>query len=333
MSKGSNSRKKARASQKSSAASSSASGARRAAVGPHGAQSAQASRIQPGPEVTQVTQVLDIAPVAHEHEHEHGADEEAFFQRGHQEFVLSSESFGSAHVDDGHELEEAPSRHALPSAVARRARLRRVFTAVMGFASVLTVVVTARALAQRVQAPAASMADTALLVPQPVVPSIDLSAPGAETLAEVNIMAERTAPTPAEATAAPIPALAAAPAIAAPVAKPVQPANEPAKAALAAPLAARVAKPSVSTPSPSAPVHRATKSEARKLIFGGRMQDGIVTARSALQSDIGDAELYLLLGAALQDTGRWGESRAVFANCAKYATRGPVDECRSLKGR
>jgi Flp pilus assembly protein TadD len=56
----------------------------------------------------------------------------------------------------------------------------------------------------------------------------------------------------------------------------------------------------------------------------------VIAARSALAADPTDAETYILLGAALQDTGRWAESMFVFATCVQKAKRGPLDDCRAL---
>ena len=72
---------------------------------------------------------------------------------------------------------------------------------------------------------------------------------------------------------------------------------------------------------------------ARRLIEHGRMRAGITAARGAIESDPSDAETYLLLGAALQETGQWKEATATFSKCLERATRGPKLECRALRGR
>jgi Flp pilus assembly protein TadD len=65
----------------------------------------------------------------------------------------------------------------------------------------------------------------------------------------------------------------------------------------------------------------------------GQMRDAIAAARDALASDPSDAETYLLLGAALQETGQWRESAAVFTQCVAEAKKGPKNECRALRSR
>ena len=60
------------------------------------------------------------------------------------------------------------------------------------------------------------------------------------------------------------------------------------------------------------------------------MREGAEAARAALEQDPADAETYLLLGAALQETSRWQEARAVFATCARRASSGETGECRAL---
>lgn len=88
---------------------------------------------------------------------------------------------------------------------------------------------------------------------------------------------------------------------------------------------------------PMPPIHASephlTKVDARRLLAAGRLPAAIEAARFVLTKDATDAETYLLLGAALQDTGRWAESTAVFNRCAQDAKRGPVDECRALARR
>jgi cytochrome c-type biogenesis protein CcmH/NrfG len=90
------------------------------------------------------------------------------------------------------------------------------------------------------------------------------------------------------------------------------------------------------TPSVASPVSQprtptAIKSDARRLIGQGRLKDGIAAARAALAADPSDAEIYLLLGAALQDNGQWSESAFAFASCVQQAKRGPINECRALR--
>src|SRR6266542_4042539 len=76
-----------------------------------------------------------------------------------------------------------------------------------------------------------------------------------------------------------------------------------------------------------------TKADVRRLLDRGHMREAVAAAREALEADPSDAETYLLLGAALQETGQWRESAAVFARCVDEAKRGPKNECRALRNR
>ena len=46
-----------------------------------------------------------------------------------------------------------------------------------------------------------------------------------------------------------------------------------------------------------------------------------------------DAMPYLVLGSALQDTGRWPEAHRTYELCVKHATKGMLDECRAMLRR
>ena len=72
------------------------------------------------------------------------------------------------------------------------------------------------------------------------------------------------------------------------------------------------------------------KNAARQLVRLGKMREAAVEARAALAVDPTDGETYLLLGAALQESGQWKEANGVFSECAKTATQGPRNECRAL---
>ena len=80
----------------------------------------------------------------------------------------------------------------------------------------------------------------------------------------------------------------------------------------------------------SAPAEGPSKMRAREAIERGAFVDGVALSQGAIDADPTDAEGYLLLGAALQETGRWNEAKLVFANCIRRAERGPTVECAAL---
>src|SRR6266540_4063977 len=63
--------------------------------------------------------------------------------------------------------------------------------------------------------------------------------------------------------------------------------------------------PAAIEPSPVLGEHPTTKADVHRLIQRGRIRDAIAAAQEALATDPSDAETYLLLGAALQETGKW----------------------------
>ncbi len=102
-------------------------------------------------------------------------------------------------------------------------------------------------------------------------------------------------------------------------------------AAASAPPAPSLAAPS-SKP-PTADDIANAKKQARALVGRGQMREAIPAAERAVLLDPEDAEMYLLQGAALQETGQWAKARAAFARCVALAKRGPTGECRALGSR
>jgi cytochrome c-type biogenesis protein CcmH/NrfG len=43
-----------------------------------------------------------------------------------------------------------------------------------------------------------------------------------------------------------------------------------------------------------------------------------------------DAEAWLILGSAQQDSGHWKEGREAYTECTKQAKVGPIGECRMM---
>jgi Flp pilus assembly protein TadD len=140
-----------------------------------------------------------------------------------------------------------------------------------------------------------------------------------------------------EPASAPAPVDAAVPVLAEPVAAPSV--AEPVASPSVAPVAAAV--PSVAPPpetnpklESAGPAADAAKvlRKARTLLNSGRSRDGVAAAREALALSPQEAEPYMLLGAGLQDLGKYAEARAVFDDCVKTAKHGPVASCRYFSG-
>jgi hypothetical protein len=69
------------------------------------------------------------------------------------------------------------------------------------------------------------------------------------------------------------------------------------------------------------------RREARRLLESGQIDQGVATARRAIEANPADPECYVLLAAGLQDQGRWGESREVFSRCVHKSNNGINAEC------
>jgi hypothetical protein len=69
------------------------------------------------------------------------------------------------------------------------------------------------------------------------------------------------------------------------------------------------------------------RREARRLLEGGQIDQGVETARRAILANPADPECYVLLAAGLQDQGRWAESREVFSRCVHKSKDAINSEC------
>lgn len=69
------------------------------------------------------------------------------------------------------------------------------------------------------------------------------------------------------------------------------------------------------------------RREARRLLEAGQIDQGVATARRAIEANPADPECYVLLAAGLQDQGRWAESRDVFSRCVRKSEKGINAEC------
>ena len=205
--------------------------------------------------------------------------------------------FVEAEDEDDVPLVEALS----PEALARRARLRRVVGAIVGFAAVISVVAVGKSMARPTYAPVAPPPVAAAAPPEPK------AAPETRPASDVKPAPE------AEAEATPAPAPAPAPAKDAEASK-----AEPAPADKPAADPADAAK---------------LRKEALSFLNRGRYKDAIESARAAIAADPGDAMAYLYLGSALQDSGKWKDGIAAYSDCVRNAKKGPVHECAAMGGR
>jgi len=71
---------------------------------------------------------------------------------------------------------------------------------------------------------------------------------------------------------------------------------------------------------------------ARTLLEGGHTRAGVAAARMAVNANPKNAEPYILLGAGLQDLGKWAEAQTVFATCKQETSSGPNATCRYFSG-
>jgi hypothetical protein len=205
--------------------------------------------------------------------------------------------------------DEAAAAHVLsPATIARRARLRRVVAGVVAFAGVITLAVVGKTLAASKQ-PATTM---------PVRPPVTQEAKVDPKLEE------KAAPAPVKTVEAkPV----EAPKASAEVAKvdpdpkaDVKPVEEPKKAD--EPKKAE----------PSGGDVKALTREAESFLNRGNRKDAMVKAREAIAADPSQAMPYLLLGSALQDSGKWKDGIEAYSECVRNATKGPVSECRQMGG-
>ncbi|MCC6558083.1 MAG: tetratricopeptide repeat protein [Polyangiaceae bacterium] len=198
-------------------------------------------------------------------------------------------------VEEHHD-EVAPVSVLHPAAIARRARLRRIVGAVVGIAGAVAIVAVGKSLASSKHAQA----------PQPVAQVAPTSTPKQDAPPEAK---------PAEAK----PVAEAKPA---PEAKPAE-----------APEPAKTAEPKAEEKPADAADAAKLKKEALNYLNRGRYKDAIEAARAAIAADPSDAMVYLYLGSALQDSGKWKEGIEAYSDCVRHAKTGPVHECAAMGGR
>jgi hypothetical protein len=211
--------------------------------------------------------------------------------------------------------DEAGRVHALsPATIARQARLRRVVAGVVAFAGVITLAVVGKTLA------AGKQSATSMPMKPPVVQE-----------AKVEPKPEEKAPPPVKTTDA-VPVVA--PMASAEVAKVEPDPKADAKAAEDAKKAAEDAKKAEEPKKVEASGGdvKALTKEAESFLNRGNRKDAMVKAREAIAADPSEAMAYLLLGSALQDSGKWKDGIEAYSDCVRTATKGPVNECRAMGG-
>jgi hypothetical protein len=241
---------------------------------------------------------------SHEEEMDLSSVSAEFFRRDHDSVPPVTE----AHAD----LEEPMAMQLSPAALARRARLRRLVAGVVSFAAVLSIAVVGKTLAAG-KRPSSTLNNKPPVV-QEVKPKVD------ETAAAVVTAAPK--PDPAAVPSATPSAVPSAE----PVAASATPSAEP--VASATPSAVPSAEPAAAPAADAV----ALRKETENLLNRGKMKDAIVKAREAIAADPSDANAYLYLGAALQETGHWKDGIDAYSDCVRSATKGPVHECRQMGG-
>jgi hypothetical protein len=71
----------------------------------------------------------------------------------------------------------------------------------------------------------------------------------------------------------------------------------------------------------------ALQREARAMLEAGRIDEGVATARRAIEANPNDSTTYILLAAGLQDQGKWEEARQIFGKCVRQSTKAERSEC------
>lgn len=208
--------------------------------------------------------------------------------------------------DEPWDVVDPQTRRHEPEVVERRARLSKVVARVVAAAVILGVLGGARAWlgggAQSSQPASAAVAER----PSELAPR----APTEQATAAIHEIA------PAAAPVVEPPALASAVTPSTAERAPAEPRTE-----------LEPAQPSPVAPTVSA---RASLSQAKRALEAGSAAKARAQAEIATTVDPGDAEAWLVLGAAHQELGDMGRARAAFRKCTEVASRGPKGECAAL---
>jgi len=237
-------------------------------------------------------------------------------------FRKDQDSVPPVEEHEDHELSPVPVLS--PSTLARRARLRRLVAGVVAFAGVISIAVVGKQVSaskRPISATTALVADAKPSAPEEVKGGAPPPAEPAKTVAA-------TEPAKVEMDAKPIDKKADEPAKVDEAKKDEPKADEVKKDE----PKADDAKKADDKPAPSASDAAALKKETLSLLNRGRTKDAIAKAREGIAADPSDADLYLYLGSALQDSGKWKDGIEAYSDCVRNATKGPVHECRAMGG-
>ncbi len=169
----------------------------------------------------------------------------------------------------------------------------------------------------------------ALVAPEPSPAGATAAAPAATAQAAPAAAVHETpapvapGPPPAGAVAAATPP-AASPTPAAPVAPPAAPvAQAPSEGAAVAVQDVRPAAPDPKTAGRE-------KLRSQGALESGRLAEAIAAGERSVAIDPGDAEAWLILGAAYQSKGSFKDATRCFRACVDQANRGPKSECAAM---
>jgi tetratricopeptide (TPR) repeat protein len=85
-------------------------------------------------------------------------------------------------------------------------------------------------------------------------------------------------------------------------------------------------------PPPAAPDPQAVEAKhaSQQALEKGRTAQAIEAGERSVELDPGDAEAWLILGAAYDQRGAYAKARACFQKCVDQASHGPKGECAAL---
>ena len=63
-----------------------------------------------------------------------------------------------------------------------------------------------------------------------------------------------------------------------------------------------------------------------------RFKDAAETGKQLIDADPEEATGYFVLGAALQNSGKWNDGQEMLNQCVRKATKGPVGDCKAAGG-
>jgi Flp pilus assembly protein TadD len=94
---------------------------------------------------------------------------------------------------------------------------------------------------------------------------------------------------------------------------------------------ASASAPPAAAEAPLAPAKTAAQEKRDCQVFLDRGSNGaaIAAGQRSVSLDASDGEAWLLLGAALQVTGRNGEAKRAYSSCVKQGTHGPIGDCKT----